>query len=167
MHQLIVTHFKTRRVGIPALFRLFLAFFNALANEDHSSRSHLDQIRVDRTNKANYFSECWQIAQFFLQQPRLRCMQNVRPSVLYAKARQGPGLPRYISVGVVYSALVCHVNRLGTRHNSLGTEPSIPTTRKDHSAAAIQRHTHPYTDLYTADTKLLILLKTLRAGGSS
>ena len=112
-------------------------------------------------------SECWQIAQFFLQQPRLRCMQNVRPSVLYAKARQGPGLPRYISVGVVYSALVCHVNRLGTRHNSLGTEPSIPTTRKDHSAAAIQRHTHPYTDLYTTDTKLLILLKTLRAGGSS
>ena len=109
-------------------------------------------------------SECWQIAQFFLQQPRLRCMQNVRQSVLYAKARQGPGLPRYISVGVVYSALVCHVNRLGTE---LGTEPSIPTTRKDHSAAAIQRHTHPYTDLYTTDTKLLILLKTLRAGGSS
>ena len=161
MHQLIVTHFKTRRVGIPALFRLFLAFFNALANEDHSSRSHLDQIRVDRTDKV---SGCWQIAQFSLQQPRLRCMQNVRPSVLYAKARQGPGLPRYISVGVVYSALVCHVNRLGTE---LGTEPSIPTTRKDHSAAAIQRHTHPYTDLYTTDTKLLILLKTLRAGGSS
>ena len=161
MHQLIVTHFKTRRVGIPALFRLFLAFFNALANEDHSSRSHLDQIRVDRTDKV---SGCWQIAQFSLQQPRLRCMQNVRPSVLYAKARQGPGLPRYISVGVVYSALVCHVNRLGIE---LGTEPSIPTTRKDHSAAAIQRHTHPYTDLYTTDTKLLILLKTLRAGGSS
>ena len=112
-------------------------------------------------------SECWQIVQFFPQQPRLCCVQNVRPSVLYAKARQGPGLPRYISVGVVYSALVCHVNRLGTRHNSLGTEPSIPTTRKDHSAAAIQRHTHPYTDLYTTDTKLLILLKTSRAGGSS
>ena len=103
----------------------------------------------------------------FLQQPTLCCMQNVRQSVLYAKARQGPGLPRYISVGVVYSALVCHVNRLGTRHNSLGTEPSIPTTRKDHSGAAIQRHTHPYTDLYNTDTKLLILLKTLRAGGSS
>ena len=45
----------------------------------------------------------------------------------------------------VYSALVCHVNRLGTE---LGTEPSIPTTRKDHSAAAIQRHTHPYTDVH-------------------
>ena len=166
MHQLIVTHFKTRRVGIPALFRLFLAFFNALANEDHSSRSHLDQIRVDRTDKV---SECWLTAQFFPQQPTLRCMQNVRPSVLYAKARQGPGLPRYISVGVVYSALVCHVNRLGTELGTteLGTEPSIPTTRKDHSAAAIQRHTHPYTDLYTTDTKLLILLKTLRAGGSS
>lgn len=105
MHQLIVTHFKTRRVGIPALFRLFLAFFNALANEDHSSRSHLDQIRVDRADKVHYVARSLRVLAnctiFSTAQPRLRCMQNVRQSVLYAKARQGPGLPRYISVGSI------------------------------------------------------------------
>ena len=166
MHQLIVTHFKTRRVGIPALFRLFLAFFNALANEDHSSRSHLDQIRVDRTDKV---SECWQIAQFFLQRPRLRCMQNVRQKCVVCQSASRPRAAQiYFSrSGLFRPGVSCEPPRHRTRHNSLGTEPSIPTTRKDHSAAAIQRHTHPYTDLYTTDTKLLILLKTLRAGGSS
>ena len=142
MHQLIVTHFKTRRVGIPALFRLFLAFFNALANEDHSSRSHLDQIRVDKTDKAHFDTRSLRVL------ANCTIFSTATETVLYAECSskcvvcQSASRPRAAQIyfSRVYSALVCHVNRLGTE---LGTEPSIPTTRKDHSAAAIQRHTHP------------------------
>ena len=89
-------------------------------------------------------SECWQIAQFF---------STATETALYAECSskcvvcQSASRPRAAQIyfSRVYSALVCHVNRLGTE---LGTEPSIPTTRKDHSAAAIQRHTHPYTDVH-------------------
>ena len=108
---------------------------------------------------------------------KLHNFSTATDTVLYAECSskcvvcQSASRPRAAQIyfSRVYSALVCHVNRLGTELGTteLGTEPSIPTTRKDHSAAAIQRHTHPYTDLYTTDTKLLILLKTLRAGGSS
>ena len=147
MHQLIVTHFKTRRVGIPALFRLFLAFFNALANEDHSSRCHLDQIRVDRTDKVHYDARSLRVL------ANCTVFSTATETALYAECSskcvvcQSASRPRAAQIyfSRVYSALVCHVNRLGTE---LGTEPSIPTTRKDHSAAAIQRHTHPYTGVH-------------------
>ena len=153
MHQLIVTHFKPRRVGIPALFRLFLAFFNALANEDHSSRSHLDQIRGDRTDKVHYDACSLRVL------ANCTIFSTATETALYAECSskcvvcQSASRPRAAQIyfsrsGLFRPGVSCEPPRHRTRHNSLGTEPSIPTTRKDHSAAAIQRHTHPYTDVH-------------------